>query len=94
MLRLKGCLWKPGVNGLGVFGFRALPYRRLFDGAARSHDAHYDLMGNEYSRFTADRLFLAEMVKISGNAPQVALAIIYYLFVRLMGWAFYRYSKE
>lgn len=23
---LKGIFWKPGINGLGVFGFHKLPY--------------------------------------------------------------------
>ena len=30
-MRLKGVLWKPGVNGLGVWGIRCLPYRKRFD---------------------------------------------------------------
>lgn len=93
MFRLRGCLWKSGINGLGVFGFHDLPYKKLFDAAARSHDAHYDLVGNEHSRFTADRLFLIGMVCVSDSTPKVAFAIIYYLFVRLMGWAFYRYRR-
>lgn len=90
---LKGCLWKPGVNGLGVFGFHSLPYRRLFDEAARLHDAHYDLMGDGHSRLTADRLFLIDMARASDKGIQVSFAIIYYIFVRLIGWAFYRYNR-
>lgn len=93
MFNLKGCLWKSGVNGLGVFGFHTLPYRRLFDEAARLHDAHYDLMGDRHSRLTADRLFLIDMVKVCDSTLQVTIAIIYYIFVRLIGWAFYRYNR-
>ena len=41
MMHLKGCLWHVGSNGLGVGPIwlrRLLPYRRLFDSAARIHD--------------------------------------------------------
>ena len=38
---IKGLLWHEGSNGLGVGPIwlrRLLPYRRLFDKAARIHD--------------------------------------------------------
>ena len=40
-MRLKGCLWHEGSNGLGVGPIwlrLLLPYRKLFDKAARIHD--------------------------------------------------------
>ena len=76
-----------------MFGFHTLPYRSLFNDAARSHDAHYDLVGDRHSRLTVDRVFLIDMVKVCGSTLQVTIAIIYYIFVRLIGWAFYRYNR-
>ena len=38
---LKGLLWHEGSNGLGIGPIwlrRLLPYRKLFDSAARIHD--------------------------------------------------------
>lgn len=65
MIRLKGILWKPGINGLGVRGFHHLPYRKRFDSAARMHDKLYDCNGTSKDRFNADRLFVETVCKVA-----------------------------
>ena len=52
-MKIKGIFYKPGVNGLGVRGFHRLPYRKLFDEAARHHDWMYDLGGDSGDRKAA-----------------------------------------
>jgi hypothetical protein len=91
-VKIKGCLWKPGVNGLGVLGFHKLPYRKRFNKAARSHDYHYDLAGNWWARREYDILFLQNMVDVCENTLQVSVAVAYYYVVRLFGWAFFNYK--
>lgn len=90
---LKGIFWKPGVNGLGVFGFHKLPYAKLFDKAARQHDSDYDLNGTWKNRRCADIRFLKNELNVSHSAIQIDFAILYYILVRLFGWAFYRYNR-
>lgn len=90
---LRGLFWKPGINGLGVFGFHKLPYSKLFDKAARQHDADYDKNGNWKDRRKADINFLRNETDVTANTIQVQFAILYYILVRLFGWAFYRYCK-
>ena len=92
-MRLKGVLWKPGVNGLGVWGIRCLPYRKRFDKAARKHDAEYDERGDWKDRREFDILFLQSMLEVSETTLQVSVAIVYFYLVRLFGWLFYRYKK-
>ena len=91
---LKGLLWHEGSNGLGVGPIwlrRLLPYRKLFDQAARIHDQCYDTKGD--SRKLYDLLFLYNCLKVSTNPLQKLVAYIYYILVRLFGWLFYRYNK-
>lgn len=92
-MRLRGIFWKPGINGLGVFGFHCLPYRHKFDWAARQHDAHYDLNGDWTTRRLADIVFLRDMLKYCDKDVQVFMAVAYYVVVRLLGWAFFRYQR-
>ena len=92
-MRLKGALWKPGVNGLGVWGIRCLPYRKRFDAAARKHDAEYDERGDWKDRREFDILFLQSMLEVSETTLQVSVAVVYFYLVRLFGWMFYRYKK-
>lgn len=92
-MRLKGILWKPGINGLGVLGFHKLPYHKMFDWAARQHDAHYDFNGDWTTRRLADIVFLRDMLKYCDKDVQVFMAVVYYVVVRLLGWAFYRYGR-
>lgn len=91
-LRLKGIFWKPGVNGLGVFGFKGLPYRRRFNAPAVEHDVSYDIGGSVKDRYDADITLLYGMVLRCGNLWQVFMAMVYYFAVRLFGWAFFNYK--
>lgn len=92
-MRLKGLLWKPGVNGLGVWGIHCLPYRRKFDLAACAHDHSYDTGGDGADRKLADRTFYRDMRSLCTDRLQSAAAAFYYAMVRLFGWAFFRYNK-
>lgn len=96
MMRIRGCFWHKGINGLGVGPrwMRAfLPYKERFDSAAREHDAAYDCEGDGYSRFLADKRLLREMLCASENVTQCFFAIVYFTLVRMFGWMFYRYDK-
>lgn len=86
---IKGCLWKEGINGLGVRGFHQLPYKKLFNSAANIHDANYDKGGN---RYLADKNFLINCMNVCSNDLQCSTAIIYYIIVRLFGWLFFKYE--
>lgn len=92
-LRLKGCLWKPGINGLGVRGIHRLPYRKRFDKAAREHDRCYDIRGDRGERFYFDVEFLKDCINSCESDLQCGFAIVYFVVVRMLGWAFYRYNK-
>lgn len=92
-MKLKGTFWKPGVNGLGIRGFHLLPYRKRFDEAARKHDADYDIRGDWKWRRRYDIRFLISMTMKCDNDLQVMFAVLYYITVRLFGWAFYRYDR-
>lgn len=91
-MRLKGIFWKEGVNGLGVFGFKGLPYRKRFNTPAYNHDISYDLGKDKHDRYNADICFLDGMILRCDNSFQVTIAVIYYYFVRLFGWAFFNYE--
>ena len=96
MMRLKGCLWHKGSNGLGVGPMwlrRWLPYRKRFDKAARKHDAEYDEQGDWKDRREDDILFLQSLLEVSETTLQVSVAVVYFYLVRLFGWLFYRYKK-
>lgn len=93
-LQLKGCLWKPGINGLGVRGLHCLPYRKRFDCAARNHDKMYDCGGTWKDRRRVDIIFLGQCVNCSRTTFQVTVSVIYFYAVRLLGWAFFRYDKQ
>ena len=96
MMRIKGCLWHEGSNGLGVGPMwlrRWLPYRKAFDAAARMHDEWYDTKGDGWARELDDLLFLYECLKASKTSMQRLFAYLYFLLVRIFGWAFYRYNK-
>lgn len=92
-VKIKGCLWRPGINGLGVLGFHRLPYRKRFDTAARNHDAEYDEQGNWKDRREYDIIFLQSMLEVSETTLQVSVAVIYFYAVRLFGWLFFNYKK-
>lgn len=91
--RIRGCLWSPGVNGLGVLGFHHLPYRRRFDAAARKHDEEYDERGGWKERRDYDIIFLQDMLTECVNTVQVAVAVVYFFAVRLFGWLFFNYKN-
>lgn len=90
---LKGLLWRPGENGLGVLKLHRLPCRRRFDDAAKMHDRMYDERGTWRWRRHADMRFLSGMVDSCSADWQVALAVAYYCAVRMGGWLFYRYNR-
>ena len=95
--KMRGCLWKAGVNGLSVgpsWMRRLLPYRERFDTAARIHDDIYDVKGDGHMRFLADKYLLENMLRQSGNDLQVGFSVAYYVCVRMFGWLFYRYDRE
>lgn len=95
--RIKGCLWKQGINGLGVgpaWLRRLVPYRELFDTAARIHDDEYDQKGDVHMRFLFDKYLLENMLRRSGNDVQAVFSLVYFVSVRAFGWLFYRYDRE
>lgn len=96
-MKIKGMLWKPGVNGLGVGKLwvnRLLPFGGLFHQAAVAHDRHYDQKGDGALRKDADRLFLRGMLDVCTKGREAACAVLYYAAVRMFGWLFYRYDRE
>ncbi len=93
MKKLRGLLWKPGVNGLGVRGLHCLPYRKRFAEAANNHDAEYDEKGGWRDRREYDIIFLQAMLEKCENTLQVSVAVAYYYAVRVFGWLFYNYKK-
>lgn len=92
--RIRGCLWKAGVNGLGVRGFHLLPYRKRFDIAAREHDRGYDMAGGWQTRRFFDIRFLEAMVRACHTDQQCTFAMVYFVAVRAFGWLFYRYDRQ
>lgn len=54
---LKGIFWKPGINGLGVFGFHKLPYAKLFDKAARQHDSDVNWLNDDDNPFGTSKIW-------------------------------------
>ena len=95
-MRLKGCLWHEGSNGLGVGPMwlrRWLPYRKAFDAAARKHDEGYDQGGEYIARLYYDLCFFADMASWCENWRQLMMAHVYFVAVRLFGWMFFRYDK-
>lgn len=93
-MRLRGILWKPGINGLGVLGFHRLPYRKRFDYAARQHDELYDIKnGTRKDRRVADIFFFQSCLQNCRTDLHCFMAIIYFVLVRLFGWAFFRYDR-
>lgn len=95
-MKLKGIFWHEGSNGLGVSPMllrSLLPYRKRFDKAARKHDECYDTRGDGEARKAYDLLFLCSCLSVSDTAMQRMVAYVYYVLVRLFGWAFYRYGR-
>lgn len=93
MKKLRGIMWKPGVNGLGVRGLHCLPYRKRFAEAANNHDLEYDEKGGWRDRREYDIIFLQAMLEKCENTLQVSVAVAYYYAVRVFGWLFYNYKK-
>lgn len=90
---LNKIFWKPGINGLGVFGFHKLPCRIRFDKAAKQHDLDYDKGGNSRSRMIADDKFLKNELRSCVTTTQKVLAYTYYGIVRLFGNMFFNYNN-
>lgn len=95
-MRLKGCLYKEGVNGFGIRKFRP-PYADLFDPVGCSHDRYYDLGGDEDFRLFADIEMLRGMLEIAEDRESrwlVFYSVFCYCVVRMCGWAFYNYKED
>lgn len=93
---LKGCLWHEGSNGLGVGPMwlrKLLPYRQLFDKAAREHDRRYDTQGNGTLRKVYDVGFLINCLCVCRTTWQCVTAWTYFILCRMFGWMFYRYDR-
>ena len=93
MKKLRGILWKPGVNGLGVRGLHFLPYRKRFEDAANNHDVEYDEKGCWRDRREFDIIFLQAMIEKCETTLQVSVSVVYFYAVRVFGWLFYRYDR-
>ncbi len=94
--KLRGIMWKPGANGLGIgpkWLRRLLPYRKRFHEAALLHDVRYDKQGGRKERCKYDIAFLEDMVCYSTSTLQVSVAVVYFYAVRVFGWLFYRYNR-
>ena len=92
-MRLKGILWRAGVNGCGVFGIKP-PLWRKYQACCELHDALYDLGGDGKARFKADRKLLEGMLAKSDKARYVLWTVGYYYAVRAFGWLFFNYKDK
>lgn len=92
-MRLKGILWRAGVNGCGVFGFKP-PLWRKYQACCELHDAMYDLGGDGKERFRADKRLLTNMLDKSDKARHVLWTVGYYYAVRTFGWLFFNYKDK
>lgn len=52
-----------------------------------------DTLGDGEARKAYDLLFLCTCLSVSDTALQRMVAYVYYVLVRLFGWAFYRYNR-
>lgn len=91
-MRLRGILWRAGVNGCGVFGVKP-PFFDKFQACCELHDAMYDLGGDGKARFRADKRLLVDMVERSTGSWLMAWCFVYYLSVRMFGWLFFNYKE-
>ena len=89
--KLKGILWRAGVNGCGVFGVKP-PFFDKFQACCELHDAMYDLGGDGKARFRADKRLLVDMVERSTGSWLMLWCFVYYLSVRMFGWLFFNYK--
>ena len=92
-MRLKGILWRAGINGCGVFGVKP-PFFDKFQACCELHDAMYDLGGDDKARFKADKRLLVDMVERSTGSWLMLWCFVYYLSVRMFGWLFFNYQLE
>jgi len=93
-MRLKGLLYRKGVNGCGVKIFRIrMPYHERFKAACEVHDACYDTGGDEGVRRIVDIFSLKRMITECDNSLHVFVAVCYYVAVRVFGWLFFKYDK-
>ncbi len=92
MIRIKGFLWRAGVNGCGVLGVKP-PFWRKYRDCCALHDALYDDGGCSTERFRADKRLLCDMLARSHSAWMVMWCIVYYITVRAIGWMFFNYKN-
>lgn len=95
MARLKGLLYRQGINGCGVkiFGLHT-PLHKRFQNACAVHDCGYDLGGDGQRRAYVDRVFMRDLVGLCRHDGHVLVAMVYYLSVRLLGWLFFNYNDR
>lgn len=91
-MRLRGILWRAGINGCGVFGIKP-PFFDKFQACCELHDAMYDLGGDGKARFKADKRLLVDMVERSTGSWLMVWCFVYYLSVRSFGWLFFNYKE-
>ena len=92
-MRLRGILWRAGVNGCGVFGIKP-PFFNKFQACCELHDAMYDLGGGKKERFRADKRLLIDMVERSTGSWLILWCFVYYLSVRMFGRLFFNYRAS
>lgn len=91
--KLKGALWRAGVNGCGVFGVRP-PFFDKFQTCCELHDAMYNEGGDGMARFRADKRLIVDMVNRSTGTWLMLWCFVYYVAVRMFGWLFFNYKAS
>lgn len=94
MIKLKGLLYRHGINGCGVkiLGIKT-PYHKLFNEPCCCHDACYDAGGSSNDRFIADKKFFQSMISKCNSSWHIIIASWYYISVRIIGWLFFNYRE-
>ena len=94
-MKLKGLLYRRGINGCGVKIFHIrTPYHERFKAACEVHDAAYDAGGDGAARQFVDIAFLERMLMLCDNSKLVFVSICYYVAVRALGWLFFNYKDK
>lgn len=91
--KLKGALWRAGVNGCGVCGVRP-PFFDKFQACCELHDAMYNEGGDGKARFRADKRLIVDMVNRSMGTWLMMWCFVYYVAVRMFGWLFFNYKAS
>lgn len=84
----------------GLLKYLKPSYAKMFYTACCIHDDNYDIGGDKTDRAKADAtLFRDMLITITKNKCNVwkmyylsTIALIYYIFVRLLGWHYFKYN--